>query len=690
MQPYTARVRIIAAQTNHPLAESLLPLESWRMTNRQLSRILTTVALIGLGLLALFPAAGRLQAQEKKADYIRYVVDFDVQADGRVRVTEDQTVAFQSGSFHMGYVDLQTQGSTGLQILDVGEPDHPYSEGSGDPYSYEVDRSSGNVRVTWYFPEISNTQRRFIVRYMLDGALRFYDRGDQFWWKAIRPDRPHIQDAVITVQLPAVVPTITLAAGYRLDGNRSEELPEERVDDRTMRLRVQDIPQGTAIEARVQWPHGVIAGTAAPYQPAFDQSRAAEQGQIDSGQAARSPLTDPQTALLNLLVALLAVLILVGGLFGLYMLWYSRGRDDPISLPTDYLAEPPSDAAPGVAGTLLDESADLQDVIATLLDLARRGELRMQEKKDEGLLGLFEAYDFKLTRTATGAQLASFESELLKDVFESGDELMMSDLKQKFYKHLPRICEALYKASVAEGYFPERPDQVRTRYGMYGIGGLAVTALSACGTLALAATVPAALFLPIVMGILSVATFILSRHMPRKTHEGAEAAARWGAFKRYLADIEKYRDLNEAKDVFDKYLPYTVAFGLDKEWIRKFTAVDAPAPGWYDPYPYYGHGNMGSQRDSGGSPATAGSGGGAGGSGGGMPDLQRSSEGMGQGLQSMSVGLSSMLNSAATTFVSTPPSTTSSGGGGSWGGGGWSGGGFSGGGGGGGGGGGFG
>jgi hypothetical protein len=71
--------------------------------------------------------------------------------------------------------------------------------------------------------------------------------------------------------------------------------------------------------------------------------------------------------------------------------------------------------------------------------------------------------------------------------------------------------------------------------------------------------------------------------------------------------------------------------------------------------------------------------------GGDLPDLQRTSEGLGRGLQGMSGALASMLNSAAAVMVSQPASSGGSG----WSGGGWSGGGFSGGGGGGGGGGGF-
>jgi hypothetical protein len=173
--------------------------------------------------------------------------------------------------------------------------------------------------------------------------------------------------------------------------------------------------------------------------------------------------------------------------------------------------------------------------------------------------------------------------------------------------------------------------------------------------------------------------------MPRKTPQGAEEAAKWQAFKRYLQTIEKHGDLEAVKDKFEEFLPYAVAFGLDRRLINKFAAIDAPAPSWWGPVflPGHGHaygGGMAGQSmgKAGGPPGTLA------GEGGKAPSLAGMSEGIGTSLSSMSAGLGAMLNSAGNVLTSTPPSSSSSRGGG-WSGGGFSGGGFSGGGGGGGG-----
>ena len=83
----------------------------------------------------------------------------------------------------------------------------------------------------------------------------------------------------------------------------------------------------------------------------------------------------------------LAGLLAIGGPVLLYLWWYRKGRDAPVGLIADYLPEPPSDLPAGMVGTLIDERADLQDVIATLLDLAKRGVLEIEEIARAGLPG---------------------------------------------------------------------------------------------------------------------------------------------------------------------------------------------------------------------------------------------------------------------------------------------------------------
>ena len=264
---------------------------------------------------------------------------------------------------------------------------------------------------------------------------------------------------------------------------------------------------------------------------------------------------------------------------------------------------------------------------------------------------------------------------MLISLFGSKDEVRLSELKHKFYTKLPDLRNAMYDAVTDAGLFPRNPNSIRQRYVGLGIIALVFSVVVgfflfvSFGELTIAAILPG-----IGMGLTALGLLILSNLMPRKTKYGAELAARWRAFKRYLQNIDQYSDLETQKAIWDRWLPYAIAFGIDKEYIRKFEAVQAPAPGWYIPEPtlygpyrrrYYGEPWAG-YPTTGSPPSDNGE---RGGLGGGLGDVSR---GMGTSLSSMSAGLGTMLASAGATMTS-QPSNSSSGGG--WGGGGFSGGG---------------
>jgi len=162
--------------------------------------------------------------------------------------------------------------------------------------------------------------------------------------------------------------------------------------------------------------------------------------------------------------------------------------------------------------------------------------------------------------------------------------------------------------------------------------------------------------------VLAIILLWVGQHMPVKTRKGAEAAALSKAFKNYLTNLEKYAKPEEVTEQFDKYLPFAIAFGLERTWINRFSRIPAtPMPGWYYPAgrPFIA-GPVGLGLGAAAGHAAASSGSGAGVS---APSLQGMSSGLSGGLQSMSDGLNTMLNSAARTLTSTPPaSNTSSGG----------------------------
>ncbi|MCY4082953.1 MAG: DUF2207 domain-containing protein [Caldilineaceae bacterium] len=660
------------------------------------ARLLTGAALL-LGVLLVLHAHPAF-AQEKSLLWDRFDVDIIIRKDSSFDVTEHQTIRFTRGTFTFGYRDIPKKHFSSLHdwtLTDASGNRYRWASYGKEPYTFTVTDKGSRYVVYWYFPGITNRSETFTLGYTVRGGLRYYEGGDQLWWQAIYGDRSFpVHAGRVNVVAPAAIQEW---AAYT---NRGETWQDAHGIASATRLEsgreiayIIDgkLPPGQAFEVRVEFTPGVVAGQPQPWQTRADAEAAALEAEL-LFRARWGPI-------LTLLFGALGLLFLLGGPAALYLLWYRLGRDKPVDMVADYLPEPPDDLAPGVVGTLLDEQADMQDIIATLVDLAQRKVISITEEKT----GQFQvARDFIYRYENRKLSVSPFEQLLLDSLFERKDEVRLSDLKNKFHKELPALKRALYDDVTAHGFFARSPEKVRNQYGCLGVCLLVLAGLAGLGLWTLFSDLTGAAALPgIGLAATAFGFLLLSRFMPRKTDAGAELAARWQAFKRYLRNIDRYSDLEEQKELWDRWLPYAIAFGVDSQYIRKFEAVDAPAPGWYIPDPtmygpyrrwYYGPGPVarplrtdGGGRVGGDTPATPTGSPAGGGLGGGLGDVSR---GLGTSLAGMSAGLGAMLTSTSTTMTSRP-SSSSTGGGGWSGGGGFTGGGGFGGGGGGGGGGGF-
>ncbi len=79
----------------------------------------------------------------------------------------------------------------------------------------------------------------------------------------------------------------------------------------------------------------------------------------------------------------------------------------------------------------------------------------------------------------------------------------------------------------------------------------------------------------------------VSRAAPSRTPAGTAVLAQTEGFRRYLATAEADQlRFEEGEDLFSRYLPFAVAFGLTERWTRIFAelaarGVDLPVPTWY-------------------------------------------------------------------------------------------------------------
>lgn len=291
------------------------------------------------------------------------------------------------------------------------------------------------------------------------------------------------------------------------------------------------------------------------------------------------------TAWLHLIFLVAMLVFLIGGVVGILILWFVRGRDPATGLVAEIVTEPPDDLPPGAAGTLIDEHVHHQDVVATLLGLARHGAITIQEQQAAAGGNGRTRSDYLLTVVDPDGVTSRLERDLLHVLFEgkpaSFDSVLLSAVKGRFDAHEPEIRADLYEEMVDRQYFTRSPDETRRRWRTLSWIGLVGSIV--VGVFLTVRVDPFAALPTIAAALVWIAMLRLSKAMPRKTMVGAEAAAKWRAFKRYLESIEKHENLTEARDLFDRYLSYAVAFGLERQWIRSFASVGASSPGWFAP-----------------------------------------------------------------------------------------------------------
>ncbi len=235
---------------------------------------------------------------------------------------------------------------------------------------------------------------------------------------------------------------------------------------------------------------------------------------------------------------------------------------------------PPAGVRPGMCGTIVDGSADLRDVTATIVDLAVRGFLRIEvvggpEQVDERGK---PRRDWVLHQTVPppDTPLEPMETHLLANLFATGPEQRMSQLSPTFAAAMHQVRDDMSAETVRRGWYEQDP-----RYEGKGPWSMLVlwVGILGGGFVALQRT-PVA----VVSGLAVLASMLWARgrvakRVPR-TADGTAVRIQTLGFKKYLetAEADQIR-FEEAADIFSRYLPYAIAFGVAEHWATVFGEV---------------------------------------------------------------------------------------------------------------------
>jgi uncharacterized membrane protein len=434
---------------------------------------------------------------------------------------------------------------------------------------YDVQSTDGGWtrRYHIYIPGAVNTDRVITIRYRVRNAIRFFYSSspvgaiDELYWNVTGNAWTMIIDSVHgRVVLPSDVKPTRVAIYTGQAGSTRADARIKIAGSEVVFTSGHALYPSEGLTIGVGWPAGRIAGR---------PSRAKEQ----LLQIVRwIPLLIP------LIVFLLA-----------YRRWSRKGRD-PVEGSYVVRYEPLTGATPAELGTLVDNKADIADITATLVDLAVRGYIHLTELSEEHLFGLTHSTDYQIDVLKSHEEwtgLKSHERRYLEALTQSAPTnaftMKMSDLRNRFYRFLPGIRNAIYDELVEAGYYRERPDQALAKSV-----GIAVGVGFLLGTLTIVSLKASLLlFSPVALVIATalstVILIIFAQLMPARTLEGARAREGTLGFKEFLSRVEedRFKRMITSPEMFEKYLPYAMAFGVADKWANAFQDIYREPPQWY-------------------------------------------------------------------------------------------------------------
>ncbi len=485
------------------------------------------------------------------------VTDFQdkiaVSQDGSAIVTERITLNFV-GEWHGIHrtIPIEYPGPNGtnyelfLKVTSV-------TDESGNKLKYDSSTSSGARDLKIYIPGAVDATRTVEITYRVLNGTRFFKDYDEFYWNVTGNDWPvPIDHAAATVQLPpGAAGSLRAQAFTGVYGSTQRDASADVQGAEAQFATNNPLPMRGGLTIDVYIPKDILQ------EP--------------------SALTKFFWFLFGNPILFLPLVTLAG----MFALWWYKGRDPDPGMSVAPMYEPPPEISPAEAGTLLDDSIHPRDITSTMIDLAVRGYIKIEETAEKVLLFTHKDYIFHLLkpREQWGADLAPHERVMLENVFAGGDEIRLSSLKNRFYTAVPAIREDIMSALKRKGIYLLDPESANG----YSIGA-AVAIVLAFGIfqyMGWANFFNSAVLLVVCLLLSALIWFLFARVMTAKTMKGARTRIAVLGFQEFMNRVDADRLKVMPPTTFEKFLPYAMALGVEHHWAQAFAGIVKDPPGWY-------------------------------------------------------------------------------------------------------------
>lgn len=523
-----------------------------------------------------------------------FEVKMEVEKDTDLFVKEKIEVDFSSPRHGIyRYLPLYHTSSgvtikTPVRVISVTDEDESL-------YRYEVSNTGGNVQIKIGNPEkFVEGRKTYLVTYRVSNVLRSYGDGYELYWNVVGSGwDTQIRKASILIDSPYA--DIKEAACYAGNVRTKESLCQLDVTPKAL-FSQSGVPLGLSKDMTV-----VVS---------FD-----EEGE----------LIYPAFVIRAwwFIAANLSYLFAVLPFIFIYYFWQQRGRDKryvgdniyykPENVATKSVSlfarkhlplvyHPIDGLTPAEVGTIIDERVQTHDVIAEVVELARLGFLKIEKidkkeyafikekeinsKNTQGLKGYQKKILDELFRQKNKTKSMSTLNELVEDkkVKEKvakrlirSEYVLLSSLKNEFYKVLSDVKKDLYERMKDEGFFADNPETTRIKWLV--VYGLLVAGV---GTLVLWFVTTTVNPIPLMLFVtLSVIGGVLAWFMPRRTPKGYSLFRQTQGLKEYLKKGKWRYEHMEKNLFFEEILPLAISLQVVDQLTKDMDEMGVKPPEYF-------------------------------------------------------------------------------------------------------------
>lgn len=492
------------------------------------------------------------------------VTDFNdtisVSEDGSAAVHERITLAFE-GEWHgiHRFIPVEYPGPRGtnytlfLHVTSV-------TDESGNKLKYESSKSGDYKNLKIYIPNAVDATRVVNVDCTVSNGTRFFEDHDEFYWNVTGNDWPVPIDhasAAITFP-PSTAGSLRAQAFTGVYGSAERDATAVVNGSQASFETKNPLPMRGGLTIDVYVPKGILKEPSSFTRAMWF---------LGSNPIVLAPLWT------------LAVM---------FMIWWYWGRDPDPGLSVAPMYEPPPDISPAEAGTLIGDTIHPRDITSTIVDLAVRGFIKIEETKDNALIFHHKDYVLHLLIPRERWQgLQPHERVMIENIFSGGSDIRLSDLKNRFYTAIPVIRQDIMAQLKTKGMYLVDPESAN---GYSFVGILVIAAPFLLLQFLWHKDVFSSIALLIASGLISALIWwLFARQMTAKTVKGGRTQVAILGFQEFMNRVDADRLKRMPPDTFEKFLPYAMALGVEHHWAQAFAGIIQSPPTWYVG-PGYGYG----------------------------------------------------------------------------------------------------